>query len=73
MGHFKESCAHYVKIMGENAIRINAINIEYKPQGPNSNSVAFTLLVKAGLKFDQQKINQTIGPNGSLPGWGTLL
>lgn len=73
LGHFKHSCAHYELIMGDNAIRINGSKTDYRLQGPNSNSVTYTLLTTAGLKFSQAKINKLLGPNGRLPGWGTLL
>jgi hypothetical protein len=49
------------------AARISAACIPYSPCGPNSNSVAYTLLKNCGIS--------PTGPPGlaSYPGWGTLL
>lgn len=74
LDHFKKSCAQYIAIMEINKARINASKIDYMPGGPsNSNAVAYTMLVTAGLKFDQRKIDQKLGPKSWLPGWGNLL
>jgi Domain of unknown function DUF11 len=46
--------------------QINAAHIKYEPLGPNSNSVAFTMLANAKLPEDKPAF--TIAP-----GWGELL
>lgn len=45
--------------------QINAAHIKYVPTGPNSNSVAFTMLANAKLPEDK--------PVFIAPGWGELL
>lgn len=45
--------------------QINAAHIKYEPTGPNSNSVAFTMLANAKLPEDK--------PVFIAPGWGELL
>jgi hypothetical protein len=46
--------------------RIDATHTPYWPTGPNSNSVAFTLLNRTGLSTAHKPVTWT-------PGWGTLL
>lgn len=47
--------------------RINSLQIPYQPLGPNSNSVAYTILSNCGLPQPSQP------PFGWAPGWGTLI
>lgn len=53
------------RCLGSQIPRINALKKKYRVLGPNSNSVARTLLARCGIPEKN--------PGGFAPGWGTVL
>lgn len=59
-----EACGKLALLKAE-AARIRDMAVCYNPLGPNSNSVAYTLLVRSGVPADKPPVN--------VQGWGQLI